>query len=118
MATTQSTLQNENVKGHFFLKEMYNDSYFPTLCVNKGKDILIDLCFQIEAQQPANLDALYKLTHASTEKFNDLQELFEENGSEIETAARENIAADFEFIAKSYGFTEADVEELIAPREW
>jgi len=46
-----------------------------------------------------------------------LQEEFYENDSEIETAARECIAMDFEFIAKSYGF-EADSEELIATRDW
>ena len=38
--------------------------------------------------------------------------------SEIETAARDCIAVDFEFISKSYGFIEADVEELIATRDW
>ncbi|MPN01681.1 hypothetical protein SDC9_148892 [bioreactor metagenome] len=36
----------------------------------------------------------------------------------METAARECIAADFEAIAKAYGFEDADVEELIALREW
>jgi hypothetical protein len=39
-----------------------------------------------------------------------LQQEFEEQGSEIETAARECIAADFEAIAKAYGFEDADVK--------
>ena len=51
------------------------------------------------------------------DKFNDLQEDFEEADSEIETGAREAIAEDFAFVAKAYGF-EADREELIATREW
>ena len=33
------------------------------------------------------------------------------------TAARECIASEFYNIATAYGF-EADIEELIAPREW
>lgn len=83
-----------------------------------GKDILIDLCFQIESEQPKSLEELYKLTHAATEKFNDLEEVFEENDSEIETAARDCIGTDFLYIANSYGFAEADNEELIATRDW
>ncbi|MBF9252946.1 hypothetical protein I2I11_06560 [Pontibacter sp. 172403-2] len=114
---TQNTIKNEQVKSHELLKEMYQDDYFPDFLVDKGKGILIELCIQIESQKPANLEDLYKLTHASTDKFNDLGEEFYENDSELETAARENIAADFEFIAKAYGF-DADTEELIATRDW
>jgi hypothetical protein len=38
--------------------------------------------------------------------------------SEIETAAREAIAHDFDVIAGAYGFADADIEELIATRDW
>jgi Family of unknown function (DUF5713) len=117
MAKNQSELQNELVKSHTFLKEMYDDDYFPNFLVDKGKSILINLCFQIEKKQPKNLEELYKLTHLATDKFNNLQEEFEENDSEIETGARECIAMDFEFIAEAYEF-EADTEELIATRDW
>jgi len=96
---------------------MYDDSYFPTRLVDKGKAILLRLCEAIEADKPTDLDALYALTHAATEEFNELQEEFDDSGSEIETAARECIAGDFAFIANAYGF-DADIEELIAPREW
>ena len=110
-------LKNEKVKGYSFLKEIYEDQYFPNNIVDKGKIILINLCSKIENKKPDTLEELYKLSHKSTEEFNDLQEEFYENDSEIETAARENIAMDFEFITKSYGF-EADTEELIATRDW
>ena len=52
----------------------------------------MELCQQIEQQRPASLEELYELTHAATERFNDLQQEFDEQGSEIETAARECIA--------------------------
>ena len=56
--------------------------------------------------------------HAATERFNELAEEFEENDSEIETVARDTIATDMEYIAQSYGFEDADIEELVAPRDW
>ncbi|MBB1246950.1 hypothetical protein GL263_25885, partial [Streptomyces durbertensis] len=61
---------------------------------------------------------VYALTHAATEEFNELDEALGEAGSGIETVAREEIAEDFAFIASAYGFGNADVEELIAPRDW
>ena len=114
---TQADLTNEKVRNHSFLEEMYQDSYFPDFLVDKCKLILVDLCFDIESQKPQSLEELYVLTQAATDKFNDLQDEFYENDSEIETAARENIAMDFEFISKAYGF-KADAEELIATRDW
>ncbi len=113
----QSDLKNEKTKNYEFLKDMYQDDYFPEHLVDKGKAILIDLCRQIEIQEPSSLEELYTLTHAATERFNDLEDEFAENESEMETAAAEAIAMDFAFIAVSYGY-DADVEELIGPRTW
>jgi hypothetical protein len=113
----QQQLKNEKVRNHAFLADMYADSYFPDFLVDKGKAILVRLCFSIEEHQPKNLDELYRLTHSATNEFNDLQGQFTEHGSEIETAARECIGKDFAFIARAYGFM-ADVEELIATRDW
>jgi len=113
----QMELVNKQMVEYSFLKEMYEDEYFPNYLVDKGKDILIDLCNEIEIKKPQTLEELYALTHKATDRFNDLQEEFYENDSEIETAARECIAIDFQFISRSYGF-EADIEELIATRDW
>jgi Family of unknown function (DUF5713) len=113
----QNDIKNEKLKNYSFLEGMYQDSYFPDFLVDKGKAILIELCIQIEEKKPQNLPELYELTHAATQKFNDLEEEFGENDSEIETVAAELIANDFEFIANAYGF-DADLEELIATRYW
>lgn len=118
MAKTQTNLSNELVRNYAFLEDMYDDDYFPNKLVDKGKAILVELCFKIEDTKPKTLEDLYKLTHSATDQFNELQEEFEENDSEIETAARDCIGVDFEFIATSYGFEDADVEELIATRDW
>lgn len=117
-SSNMNPIQNETIKGHAFLDCMYGDDYFPDHLVDKGVVILKDLCQKIEVEKPKDLPDLYKLTHTATNSFNDLEDEFFANGSEIETAARECIAADFEFIAKTYGYEDADIEELIATRNW
>ncbi len=113
----QQDLKNEKVRNYKFLEGMYADSYFPKPLVDKVKIILLEFCFNIEKDAPKNLDELYKLSHAATGKINDLQGEFAQHQTEIETAAREVIAIDFDFISSSYGF-KADVEELISNRDW
>jgi hypothetical protein len=113
----QGELANLKIKEYSFLECMYGDTYFPSHLVDKCRNILLELCYNIELGKPGNLQQLYKLTHASTDKLNELQDEFFENNSEIETGARECLAMDFEFISEAYGF-EADIEELIATREW
>ncbi|MFC4310357.1 DUF5713 family protein [Steroidobacter flavus] len=114
----KTVISNEQIKSHAFLQCMYDDEYFPKHLVDKGKKILLGLCERIEKEKPADEAALYSLTHSATNEFNDLAEEFFEADSEIETAARECIASDFEFVAKAYGFVNADIEELIATRDW
>ncbi|MEU4572186.1 DUF5713 family protein [Nonomuraea sp. NPDC023979] len=109
---------NQQIAGHAFLKGMYQDGYYPDHVVDKGRGILLRLCERIEADGPSDLAALYALTHAATEEFNELEAEFEAADSEIETVAREVIAEDFWFVATAYGFSDADVEELIATRDW
>lgn len=110
-------ITNPQLLSHTFLQEMYRDAYFPDFLVDKCKQIFVRLCEAIEAQKPADNASLLQLTHAATEEFNALAEAFDENGSELETVARETIAADFEAIAKAYDF-DIDTEELISPRDW
>ncbi len=111
------TIANLNIKSHTFLADMVNDPYFPHHLVEKGQAILLRMCERIENKQPHNLVELYAITHAATEEFNDLAEEFYEADSEIETVARDAIATDMKFISEVYGF-DADIEELVAPRDW
>jgi len=109
---------NEQVVSHSFLKDMYSDAYFPKPQVDKVKAILLGLCARIEHEKPSSVDQFLRLTHEATEQINSLASEFEDNESELETVARESMAADFGFIAAAYGFGSVDVEELIAPRDW
>lgn len=103
-------IDNETMRAYPFVADMVRAPYFPDAEVKKVQAVLRELCAQIEAERP--------LTHAATERINDLQNDFADAGSEIETGARESIAADFVVIAKAYGFDDADAEQLIAPRDW
>ncbi|MFE6282272.1 DUF5713 family protein [Streptomyces sp. NPDC057877] len=111
-------ISNEQVAGHRFLRVLYEDDYYPDQVLDRGAAVLLRLCERIETERPADLAALYALTHAATRAFNDLDAEFIAAGSEIETVARDGIAEEFGFIADAYGFTDADLEELVAPRDW
>ncbi|MGR4010888.1 DUF5713 family protein [Leucobacter sp. 1207-22] len=111
-------ITNAQLAEYPFLEDMYGDDYYPDHLVDQCKAILTTLCTQIEAAPPADLDGLYVLTHAATESFNGLQAAFSAADSDIETVARETIAEDFAVIAEAYGFEDADIEELISPRDW
>ena len=100
------------------LRGMYRDGYFPDFLVDKVRDVIIGCCREIEAESPTTLEELYAITCRATEKINDLQDEFEENESEIETVARDDIAITFGYVATVYGFPEADLEELVATRDW
>ncbi|WP_327207219.1 DUF5713 family protein [[Kitasatospora] papulosa] len=111
-------ITNQQVAGHAFLRQMYEDSYFPDHVVDQGKAILLRLCQRIEADRPSNLESLYALTQSATEEFNLLDREFAAAGSGIETVAREWICDEFCFVALAYGFVGADVEELASGRDW
>ena len=111
-------VSNEKIRNRELLAELYADDYFPDFLVDKIKAILLDLCEQIEREQPMDDESLLKLTHAATERINGLAEEFYDNDSELETGAREAMGAEFEFIVRAYGFEEVDIEEVIAPRDW
>ncbi|WP_035803243.1 DUF5713 family protein [Kitasatospora mediocidica] len=112
------SINNQQVAGYAFLRGLFEDDYFPDQVVAKGKEILLRLCARIEAEQPADLAALYALTEAATEEFNALEAEFEAAGSEIETFAREEICEDFGFVADAYGYEDADLAQLVAARDW
>ena len=110
------SVKKHEVKQHNFLAPLRGDRYFPEHLLDKGAALLMQLAERIEQEQPQG-EAVYALTHETTELFNDLQEEFFAAESEIETAAREAIAADFQFILTTYGY-KVDLETAISPRDW
>ena len=98
------------------LDEMYQDEYYPDFLVDKVRGELqkvIDLLKSGETDTEAVQEALDEAVCG----INDLQEEFDENDSEIETVARECIAADVAYILEWFGIP-IDTEETIRERDW
>ncbi len=112
------SITNPVMKSYEFLTDMYEDEYFPDFLVDKCKEILVQLCEQIEDNEPPDTESLFELTHGAVDLINALEEEFEENDSELETGAREALAEDFAAILEAYGFADADLEDAISNREW
>lgn len=105
------------MKDYQFLTSMYSDSYFPTILVNKVKDILVELCNQFEQNPMHNIEDEFTFIDEAIEKINVLENEFYAYESEIETAARESILGDVMQIMKFYN-VKCDFEEATGNREW
>lgn len=99
-----------------FLKEMYSDDYFPDFLVDKIKAELEKVVAFLETGVTDGNQIQEKFDEM-TIAINDLQEEFEENDSEIETSARESIAADVIEILNWFD-VDIDVEEALGERDW
>lgn len=98
------------------LDEMYQDGYFPDFLVDKVKAELqkvIDLLENGETDTEVIQEKLDEAVCA----INDLQDEFDENDSEIETAARDSIGETVGYILEWFGIP-IDVEEAIRERDW
>lgn len=111
------TPTNNQVKTYPFLAELYQKEAFPNHLVDQAKELLLQLCATIEAEQPATVADFYKLTQATTAQLNDLGGLLEIEGEELEELIRESIALDMVMISLFYGY-EAEAETMIANRTW
>ena len=105
------------MKDYQFLKEMYADSYFPTILVDKVKDILVHLCNQFAENPIHTIEDELIFIDETIEKINVLENEFYAYESEIETAAREAILGDVIQIMKFYN-VRCDFEEATGNREW
>lgn len=98
------------------LDEMYQDEYYPAFLVDKVKDELQKVIHLLESGE-TDTKAVQKTLDDAICGINDLQDEFEENDSEIETVARECIAADVDYILKWFDIP-IETEEAIRERDW
>lgn len=105
------------MKDYQFLTDMYSDSYFPTILVDKVKDVLVHLCNQFEEKSIHKIEDELIFIDEAIEKINVLENEFYAYESEIETAARESILGDVMEIMKFYN-VKCDFEEATGNREW
>lgn len=98
------------------LEDMYRDSYFPDFLVDKIKTLIQTVINCLEDGE-RNLETIQDKLDEMTLAINDLQEEFEENDSEIETAARDSIGETIAYILQWFEI-DIDVEDAIAERDW
>lgn len=98
------------------LSEMYQDEYFPDFLVDKVRNQVQKVIGFLETGE-SDLDKIQEKFDEMTKAINELQEEFEENDSELETAARESIGQTVEYILKWFGI-DIDVEEAMEKRDW
>ena len=99
-----------------YVREMRESEYYPPHLVNKVRDAIREVVTFIEAGT-ASTDAIQAKLDAMTEQINDLQSDFEDEDSEIETVARESIAATVGQILE-YFDVDIDIEKAIRDRDW
>lgn len=101
---------------YVLLKDMYQDEYFPTHCVDKVADLIRSLIAYLEEGGHSEAEIQEKFDEM-TLGINGLMEYFEENDSEIETVARDSIGTTVGHIL-DYFHIGIDIEEAIRERDW
>ena len=94
----------------------FQDNYYPTFLVDKVKDELQKVIDLLESGE-TDTEVVQETLDEAVCGINDLQEEFDEHDSEIETVARECIAATVAYILEWFGIP-IDTEEAIRERDW
>ena len=89
---------------------------YKNFLVDKIKDELQKVIDLLETGEN-DIEVIQKKLDESVCAINDLQEEFEENGSELETEARESIGEAVAYILRWFDL-DLDVEEAIRERDW
>lgn len=103
-------------KNYKLLGEMYQDEYYPDFLVDKVKGELQKVIALLETGE-TNTGVIQAKLDEAVCAVNDLQEEFDENGSEIETVARDCIGVTVRYILEWFGIP-IDTEEAIRERDW
>ena len=101
---------------HKLLDEMYQDDYYPAFLVDKVKGELQKVIDLLESGE-TDTEVIQETLDEAVCGINDLQKEFDENDREIETAARECIAAAVAYILEWFNIS-IDTEEALRERDW
>lgn len=98
------------------LGDMRNDEYFPEFLVDKIEELIRGVIALLESGE-TDIPTVQTALDEMTLGINDLQEEFEDNDSEIETAARDSIGETVEYVLKWFDI-DIDIETAIGERDW
>ncbi len=103
-------------QNYSLLSAMYEDEYFPDFLVDKIRELLMDTISFLETGE-TDLQKIQKKFDEMMLAVNKLQGEFEQNDSEIETAARDSIGETVAYILQWFDVV-LDVEDAISARDW
>ena len=98
------------------LNSMYSDQYYPDKCVDKVKAEIQKVINFLEIV-PSDKECIQEKFDQMTMAINDLQDDFDENGSEIETVARESICDAVQYILTWFEI-DIETEDAVCERDW
>jgi len=99
-----------------YLPDMYADDYFPKSEVDKVKATIQKVVTFLE-KGDASKKKIQKKLDDMTLTINELQNDFSDNGSELETGARESIAETVERVLAHFN-VDIDIEDALGERDW
>ncbi|WP_342512345.1 DUF5713 family protein [Sporosarcina sp. FSL K6-1522] len=99
-----------------YLVDMYEDSYYPTVLVDKLQLHIVEVVDFIEANKHTT-EEIQEQLDKMTIAINELQDEFYANDSELETVARESIAETVDAILQHFEI-DIEIEEAIRERDW
>lgn len=103
-------------ENYVLLSDMRHDEYFPEFLVDKVEALIRDVITLLESGEK-DIEVIQAALDKMTLAINDLQEEFEENDSEIETAARDSIGETVEYVLGWFDI-DIDIETAIGERDW
>ncbi len=101
---------------YVLLSDMRHDEYFPEFLVDKVEALIRKVITLLESGEK-DIDTIQTALDKMTLSINDLQEEFEDNDSEIETAARDSIGETVEYVLNWFDI-DIDIETAIGERDW
>ncbi|OUO92294.1 DUF5713 family protein [Cloacibacillus sp. An23] len=103
-------------ENYILLKDMVEDDYYPNFLVDKVKDCITPVIALLESGE-RDKEVIQAKLDEMTLAINDLQEEFDENGSEIETVARDSIGVTVKYVLDWFGI-DIDAEDAVRERDW
>ena len=103
-----------------YLQDMYGDDYFPEFLVDKVRDLFADAVKFLETGE-RDVDAIQAKFDKIVNEINKLQQEFWDNGSDIETGARDSIAETVDHILAHFKIADCDRvlrDKLLRDRDW
>ena len=107
----------ENFNKKLYLRDMYEDEYFPGFLVDKVKTLLADVVVFLETGE-RNMGKIQEKFDDMTDRINELQQEFWDNGSDIETGARDSIGETVRHIIAHFRLSDYDSEDALRNRDW